>query len=122
MEDQGKLRALAHRVGLGDKDAALAFQAELEPGLTRIIHRVLRGRCRNPALQARILTEVSVVSKQSLEGRSTGRSTNQKEVAAQVARLDLHFDRGGTPRRTGALRGGLRHACRLKASLTEVET
>ena len=81
-----KITTLAHRVGQGDKDAALAFQAELEPGLTRIVHRVLRGRCRNPALQARILTEVSEVSKQLLHGRSTSSSTDQKEVAAQVAR------------------------------------
>ena len=69
-------------MGLGDKAAASAFQAELEPGLTRIVQRVLRGRCCNAALQARIITEVSRVSMQSLDGRNR----NQKELATQVAR------------------------------------
>jgi hypothetical protein len=69
------LRALAERVGRGDRAAAAQLFRELEPRVARMVRRVLRTRAATAPLAERIRTE-------ALRLRRTGRGG----VAVRVTR------------------------------------
>jgi hypothetical protein len=53
-----RLHALAVRIGRGDRAAAAELRRELEPGIVRMVRRVLRTRTAASPLAERILSEV----------------------------------------------------------------